>query len=179
MKTNSIFILIFIILLGAACERETQRHSLLAEQTSINQPTNTLIAADNKLRQELGLKVIGQDWILYRADNGQEDWKIRKDGFPAKVVFKDSQRRVLADEDYYYSGNEFYDAEGHGWERVTVHYDYPSKQVYVAYTGTNKPTETALSKYFITIGGASSDVVGAMTAVRKIVADWPKKAVNQ
>jgi hypothetical protein len=163
-------LLCFVFL--AACKRQSD--SLPSTpQATINQTTNLELIAENKLRQELGLRVIKGDWILYRDIGSQEDWKISKNGFPSKTVFKDSQGRISEEEDYYYSGNEFYDTEGHGWEFVTIHYNYGSKQVYLAYSGTNKTTEAILSKYFMTINGASSDAAGAVTTLRKVIIDWP------
>jgi hypothetical protein len=127
----------------------------------------------NELRASLGLRLIGESWVLYRSLPTQEDWKIRKDGFVAKSVFKDAAGKTVSEEDYYYSGAQFVDPEGRGWERITVHYDYGTKQVYLAYTGTNATTEAALSKFLMRLHGPSTDVAGAMAAVKTAAAGWP------
>ncbi|MDR3564043.1 MAG: hypothetical protein P4N59_21755 [Negativicutes bacterium] len=171
MKTPFILFLLFCVLLAVACKRKPALAALATNQMPTNPSVNLI--AENELRQELGLRIIKETWILYRVENGQELWKIHSDGFPVKSVFKDGGKRVLADEDYYYSGNEFFDQDGHGWERITVHYDFNSKQVYVAYTGTNKATEAILSKFFMTIDGPSLDVGGAVGVVRKVAINWP------
>ena len=171
MKTHFIFSLLFYVMLAVACKRKPALPMLATNQMSMNQSNNLIV--ENKLRQELGLRVIKEAWILYRDENGQEAWKMHNGGFIVKNVFKDGGRRVLADEDYYYSGNEFFNHDEHDWERITVHYDFNSKQVYLAYTGTNKTTEAVLSKFFMTIDGPSLDVHGAIEAVKKAAINWP------
>lgn len=173
MSPKLVLVLILLCSVFApACKR--QPNSLPpTNKAEINQTINWELNAENELREKVGLRLIKSDWFLYRDIGSQEDWKIHKDGFPAKTVFKDSHGHILADEDYYYSGNEFDDSEGHGWEHITVHYDFGSKKIYLAYTGTNKMIEASLSKYFMTVKGASSEIKESVESVRKVAGDWP------
>jgi hypothetical protein len=139
-----------------------------------NGKTNTAtVNALNLLRKEIGLRLIGPDLVLYRSRPTQEDWQRAKSGFPAKAVFKNLTGQVLSEEDYYYSGAQFTDREGHGWERITVHYDYGIKEVVLSYTGTNKATEAILSKYLMPFNGPSTNISGVMAAVKTAAAGWP------
>ena len=88
-------------------------------------------------------------------------------------MFKNAGGNVSKEEDYYYSGAEFTDGEGHGWERITVDYDYGSKEAILSYTGTNKVTEGILSKYLMTFSGPSTNVPGVMAVVKVAAAGWP------
>ncbi len=127
----------------------------------------------NPIRKELGLRQIGDDWILYDKEAGQEDWKIRVDGPVAKVVLKDQSGNVKSEQEIYYSGAEFVDREGHNWEQIVVNYDFTTKQIYVAYIGTNSQIEGKLARFKTTVNGPSTDVNGAIKAVKEVAADWP------
>jgi hypothetical protein len=127
----------------------------------------------NPIHKELGLRPIGDDWILYRNEAGQEDWKIRAAGPVAKVLLKDQSGKIKSEQEIYYSGAEFVDREGHNWEQIVVNYDFTTKQIYVAYIGTNPQIEGKLAKFKITVNGPSTDVNGAIKAVKEVAADWP------
>ncbi|MEW6155860.1 MAG: hypothetical protein AB1813_00410 [Verrucomicrobiota bacterium] len=172
MRASQLLFWLWTGLLVAGCNREAGTASTpeqMQERQTSGSPTKSL----NELRAGLGLRVIGESWVLYRSLPTQEDWKMRKDGFVAKTVFKDASGNVSSEEDHYYSGAQFVDREGRGWERITVHYDYGTKQVYLAYTGTNATTDAMLSKFLMRLHGPSTDVAGAMAAVKRAAAGWP------
>lgn len=151
-----------------------QRSTLPPPDQMRNSLTIAVIeSALNEQRAKLGLRPISVHWVLYRSLPTQDDWKIHKDGLLAKTVFKDASGNASSEEDYYYSGAEFTDREGHGWERITVHVDYGSKEAVLSYTGTNKVTEGILSKYLMPVNGPSTDVSGVMAAVKAVAMGWP------
>jgi hypothetical protein len=156
-------------MLLASCER----NDAVPPPKQSNQTNGLIEDSINKKRASIGLRVIDVNWFLYRSLPTQDDWKIHKDGFLAKSVFKKLPGDVLSEEDYYYSGAQFYDLEGHGWECITVHYDYGKKDIVLSYTGTNAATKTILSKYLMSYRGPATNVSAVMDAVRKAAAGWP------
>lgn len=172
MRASHFLFRLCIGLLVAGCNREAGK-APSSEEMQKHQTSESSDKSLNELRASLGLRVIGESWVLYRSLPTQEDWKIRKDGFVAKTVFKDASGKVSSEEDYCYSGAQFVDREGRGWERITVHYDYGTKQVYLAYTGTNTVTDAVLSKFLMRLHGPSTDVAGAMAAVKTAATGWP------
>jgi len=137
------------------------------------QQNRTNILALNAERAKLGLREIGVHWVLYRSLDDQEDWKMSRTGFLAKSVFKDESGAIRSEEDYYYSGRQYTDFEGHGWERITVHFDFVTKEVTLSYTGTNLTVRGTLSSFKTGLGKPSSDMAGAIKVVRSVVKGWP------
>ncbi len=169
MKVFHLLPYLCIGVVAIGCSRQASPPAQVTQQIT-SQPIGRSL---NPVRRELGLRLIGDDWVLYRSQDSQEEWKIRNAGLLSKVILKTSSGSASAEEDYYYSGAEFTDREGHGWERITVNYNYGTKEVVVSYTGTNKVIEASLSKFSMTVQGGSTNVVGAMAAVKEAAVGWP------
>ena len=172
MKSSRLLFWLCINIFVIGSNRETPKASS-ASQIQNNTTNESVENALNLQRTELALRPIGKSWVLYRSEPGQDDWKIRGDGFPAKSVFKDAAGKTVSEEDYYYSGAEFTDSEGHDWERITVHFDYGSKEMILSYTGTNKTTEATLSKFLMTLHGPTTNITGVIGLVKAATAGWP------
>ncbi len=171
MKLSCVLFCIVAITFAAGCRRQEAPLEVHVSQQKMKQPIGRHL---NPLRKELGLRLIGDDWVLYRSDARQEDWKSNSSGAIAKTVLKDGSGNVVSEEDCYYSGTEFEGIEGHNWENVSVTYDYRTMEIAVGYAGTNKSTKAILSRFFMSANGGTTNVVGAMAEVNKVVAGWPR-----
>jgi len=92
---------------------------------------------ENARRASFGLRVVGTNWFLYSAEFGEENWKIKPDGYGAKKIHRDAQSTILWEEDYYYSGKTFRvnpDSPTE-WEKLTIHYDYMTGVLELRYVG--------------------------------------------
>lgn len=127
----------------------------------------------NPLRRELGLIPIGDNWVLYKSNTNEEHWVVRKGSPSGKTVFKDSSGKVIKEEDHYYSGVRFTDRHEYGSEFISAIYDYQTKQIALGYSGTNKTAEAVVSRFTMTVNGGSTDVAGAIAALKEVAASWP------
>jgi hypothetical protein len=152
-----------------ACNQQAPSSAQMAQ----NQASQTVGRTLNPQRKELGLRTIGDNWVLYRANGNQEDWVVRKGSPSGKTVFKDASGNVTTEEDHFYSGARYYYRHDYGWEFISVSYDYRTKQVAISYSGTNQVTEGILSKFLMPSQGPTSDVAGVMAAVKQAATGWP------
>jgi hypothetical protein len=171
MGLIGLMLAVCLSILLAGCGQNDE--SLSPERAPGSRVSDSVQNALNKQRASLGLRVIDTNWFLYRSRSTQDDWKIHKDGFGAKSVFKGSDGNVTSEEDYYYSDAQFDDRLGHGWECITFHYDYGKKDVILSYTGTNETTKAILSKYLMFPNGPSTNLSAVMAAVKKAAVGWP------
>ena len=149
-----------------------QKSSPFAEMPS-EQSRESAGRSLNPIRRELGLLLIGDNWVLYKSDASEEQWVIRKGSPSGKTVIKDPLGNVIKEEDHYYSGARFTSQHDYGWEFISAMYDYRTKQIALGYSGTNEAVAAAISPFSMTVNGGSTDVVGAMAAVRMVAASWP------
>jgi len=165
------------IIFMVGCNRQEDSTEVSSHQVRLpeQETTNSIGRSLNSLRKDLGLRQIGDNWVLYRSIASEERWMVDRSRPDAKILFKDNSGNIYEEQDTYYSGGEFEGLDGHDWERVVVSYDYRTKEIAVAYSGTNELIEAVLSKYFMTIDGGTTNLVSAMTEVNKIVAGWPNK----
>ena len=82
------------------------------------------------------MQAVQPTWFFYRSQFGAEDWKVIESGSIAKTIQRDEKGNLLWEEDYYYSGKTYTDANGgRGWEHIAVRYDYVSKKIKIRYDG--------------------------------------------
>ncbi len=116
---------------------------VLASGFSCDHPAKELkplkeVATTNAAREKSGLRTIEPSWHLYRTEFNAEDWKLSVSSRElAKRVQYDAQGKVIWEEDYYYSGREYHDSDGTGWEHLVLHYDYATAIFMLHYLGTN------------------------------------------
>lgn len=127
------------------------------------------VAHDNLVRSSIGLRMVEENWVLYRSNKDVDDWKSSPtDGHLAKRVFKTDHGGIRKEEDYYYSGKQFTDREGIWAEFVTVNYDYSLKSLRALYVGTNQSIAEAISPF----GTHSDRVKEGLAAVASVVKSW-------
>ena len=107
--------------------------------TTLNENTNRSIA---------GLRLVQTNWFLYRAEFGNEDWKISPAGYLAKRIHRDSENKIQWEEDYYYTGKTFRRNPDSptDWEMLTIHYDYITKALDIEYVGDDAAVLALLSR---------------------------------
>lgn len=133
-RVSSWFLILTAALLYVACNSGSNNNASMGNNT----------IAENQERARLGLRLLGTNWCLYRAEFGEEDWKVASsDGWIAKKIHRDSDGKLVWEEDYYYSGRTFVSPKGQDWEMLTVHYDYGSSAITASYIGPN-PAITSL-----------------------------------
>lgn len=129
----------------------------------------------NETRSRLGLRPVGEQWILYRSDSQQDEWKTQVTGGIAKLVVKDEAGNPIREVDRYVSGKEYEDHEGHDYESVTVTYDYRARQLVVSYQGTNDVIIKELSNFNLYIITDRKSISEALSVVAGIVDSWPSQ----
>ena len=139
-------------------------------RTSANMTPPSDVPQTNADRQRIGIRQIKPTWVLDRREFNAEDWKPNASPGPAckRVQRAKDSNRILWEEDYYYSGGTYTDADGTGWEHVAIHYDYPSGEFQLHYLGTNAALH-ALAEPFRTGTTNSAAVTKAADAVLKSI----------
>ena len=127
----------------------------------------------NPLCKEIGLPLMGDNWILYKSTATEEHWVVREGSPSGKTILKDTLGNILKEEDHYYSGARFTSAHDYGWEFISALYDYRIKQISLSYSGTNEAAAAMAAPFKMTSNGGSTNVVDAIAALRKIAANWP------
>jgi hypothetical protein len=125
---------------------------------------------DNVARKEIGLRQIQQNWKFSRDQYGSVDWKVPDSHDGGKRVHRgeNGAEDILWEEDYYYSGRKFKHFKGTIDEKLTVHYEYPTRTISLSYWGTNE-TYKALVKPF---EGGSTKLQEAYAVVQQITSEW-------
>jgi hypothetical protein len=91
---------------------------------------------ENPERIRVGMREVKPTWYFYRAQFKAEDWKETVSGDIAKTIQRDKRGNPLWEEDFYYSGKTYADANGtRCWEHITVRYDYGTKKLEMFYMG--------------------------------------------
>ncbi len=101
---------------------------------STEPPSEERIAQTNKVRKELGIREIKDDWIFEERESGAERWK-DNGGYRLKSVkYDDEYEEILWEIDYYYSGRSFQNpavADGTSKESLAFHYNYRKRDFMV------------------------------------------------
>jgi hypothetical protein len=91
---------------------------------------------ENPERVRVGMRAVQTNWFFYGAQFGADDWKETESGYQAKRIQRDKNGNPLWEEDFYYSGKTYVDANGGTcWEHITARYDYSSKKLEMFYMG--------------------------------------------
>jgi hypothetical protein len=91
---------------------------------------------ENPERVRVGMRAVQTNWYFYGAQFGADDWKETESGDPAKRIQRNEAGNPIWEEDFYYSGKTYTDANGGThWEHIAVRYDYSSKQLDISYAG--------------------------------------------
>jgi hypothetical protein len=92
--------------------------------------------AENPERVRVGMRAVQTNWYFYGAQFGADDWKETESGDPAKRIQRNEAGNPIWEEDFYYSGKTYADANGtRCWEHITVRYDYGTKKLEMFYMG--------------------------------------------
>jgi hypothetical protein len=97
----------------------------------------TDIDETNEVRAKIGLREIQKDWNFYSEFNAEKWSKKGSDGLCKMVQRGVRGKMILWEEDYYYSGGTYTTVDGTFHEFLTIHYDYRTDQLCVAYVGGN------------------------------------------
>ncbi len=152
---------LFVAIASLGCRESEKPHVKAAEVKSV--------AQNNLARSVIGLRLVQDNWVLYRSESDFDDWKATaSDDHLSKRVFKGSGGGIVEEEDFIYSGRKFTDSDGTWSEFVTVNYRYESKQVRVLYTGTNQSIKATLAPF----ENHSDKVKEALAAVEAVVKIW-------
>lgn len=127
------------------------------------------VKQENVARSSIGIRLIQDDWVLYRSEFNADDWRAKPlDGYTTKRVFRSPAGSVSEEEDYYYSGATFTNRDGIWSEFITVNYNYGSGQIRVLYTGTNRGVEARLAQF----ENCTPKVQETMLVVGGLVKNW-------
>jgi hypothetical protein len=126
------------------------------------------VIPENQERARLGLRLVSTNWCPYRAEFGEEDWKLASsDSWLAKKVHRNPSGKLAWEEDYYFSRRTFVTPKGQSWEMLTVHYDYDSGAITVSYIGPDPTVTTLLDRL-----GPGSTMKEKLLAVDQILKGW-------
>lgn len=74
---------------------------------STDPPPPEKITATNKVRSELGIRQIKENWSFYGRRSGKESWKDENGNGCKDVIYDKNYETILSEADYYYSGRSF------------------------------------------------------------------------
>jgi hypothetical protein len=116
--------------------------------TPVTGTVPAITMAENSNRAALGLREVKTNWFIYNVEFGEEKWKITRDGYEAKKIYRDSDNKIQWEEDYYYTGRTFreFPDSPQGWEMLTVHYDYTTRELNVYYVGIDPAISALMTK---------------------------------
>jgi hypothetical protein len=127
-------------------------------------PSSTLVPENDK-RREIGLRLIGPGWKLYSAQFDEENWEAANNGSTAKKLNRNTNGTIVWEEDYYYSGRNFFTRKGENWEFLAIHYDYQRTLLEVKYVGPDTNIVSALQS--LGSGAAFAQKVGIADSILK------------
>jgi len=108
--------------------------------------------SENQERSRLGLRLLKTNWIAYRVEDGEEDWKMTpSEDWLAKKTHRDSNGKLVWEEDYYYSRRTFTTEKGVNWEMLSVQYDYQKDAIAVFYVGRDSAVESLVDRIGIAV----------------------------
>lgn len=140
-KTKSTFIsLLGIAFLACSCKPSNSVGTLPIQDPSVS----------NKLREEIGLRLINTNWHFAYREFGIENW-VASSGKSTKSIQYDNGGALNWEEDTYLSGAAFILPSGKsGAERLSIIYYYKEKRAEVAYSGAASNILAALNGYIFT-----------------------------
>jgi hypothetical protein len=133
-ERTAIFLLLFLL----GCNVDNSGNFSTVMPTDVDET--------NEVRAKIGLREIQEDWTFYGKQFNADSWKKNGAIGECKKVQRGVRgKMILWEEDYYYSGATYTDIDGTGWEFLTIHYDYRTDQLCVAYVGINTKSESLVS----------------------------------
>jgi len=149
-----------LALMNISCSKRSSNSAAATSEQTLKQ---------NEKRQALSLRQIHSNWHLYRTEFGAEDWKLKPtDRYLAKRVQRDAAGNLKWEEDYYYSGATFITPKGQNWEMLTIHFDYTTQTVDLAYIGQDSAISDVIKKQ----NGANTELEERLATADQILKKW-------
>ena len=108
---------------------------------STDPPSPEKIAATNKVREQLGIRQIKDNWTFYGRSYASESWKDNRKE-PCKNVQHDKKyEKILWEQDIYYTGRSFLSPDrdsGPESEFLVLYYDFRIKRFNLAVVTDNR-----------------------------------------
>ncbi|MGB2808882.1 MAG: hypothetical protein WBC22_14150 [Sedimentisphaerales bacterium] len=120
---------------------------------STDPPPAEKIAATNKVRSELGIRQIKENWIFYGRRSGNEGWKDENGNSCKDVMYDKNYEKILSEADYYYSGRLFPTPDPDTFldtslvdENLQIVYDYRIKRFGIVVATDNEDIQSMEDK---------------------------------